>query len=90
MEKNILDRTLTLMEDVEEFTDLSGENKKDYVLTEMKDYIGYDLFIVYRNTIEIFIEMMINISRGDIKIQLNKTKRKCSKYCCRFKKINKP
>ena len=87
MKTNILDRTLTLMEDVEEFTDLSGQDKKDYVIESMKDYIGYDLFVLYRNTIEIFIEMMINISRGDIKIQLNKTKRKCSKYCCRFKKI---
>lgn len=75
------------MEDVEEFTDLCGEDKRDYVLTEMRDYIGYDLFVVYRNTIEIFIEMMVNISQGDIKIQLNKTKRKCGKYCCRFKKI---
>ena len=84
MEKNILDRTLTLMEDVEEFTDLCGEDKRDYVLTEMRDYVGYDLFVVYRNTIEIFIEMMVNISQGDIKLQLNK--RKCSKYCCPFKK----
>jgi hypothetical protein len=75
------------MEDVEEFTDLCGEDKRHYVLTEMRDYIGYDLFVVYRNTIEIFIEMMVNISQGDIKIQLNKTKRKCGKYCCRFKKI---
>jgi hypothetical protein len=74
------------MEDVEEFTDLSGEDKKDYVIESMKDYIGYDLFVVYRNTIEIFIEMMVNISRGNIQLQLNKTKRKCSKYC-RFKKI---
>ena len=83
METNILDRTLTLMENVEEFSsDLSGEDKKDYVLQEMKDYIGYDLFILYRNTIEIFIQMMIDISRGNIKLQLNKTRRKCSKYCC--------
>lgn len=87
METNILNRTLSLMENVEEFTNLSGEDKRDYVLTEMRDYIGYDLFVVYRNTIEIFIEMMVNISQGDIKIQLNKTKRKCGKYCCRFKKI---
>ena len=91
METNILDRTLSLMQEVEEFSsDLSGNDKRDYVLQEMRDYIGYDLFVVYRNTIEIFIEMMVNISRGEIKIQLNKTKRKCSKYCCRFKKINKP
>ena len=88
MEINVLDRTLTLMKDVEEFTDLSGEDKRDYVLEEMKDYIGYDLFIVYRNTIEIFIEMIVNISRGNIKLQLNK--RNCSRYFCRFKKINKP
>ena len=84
METNILNRTLSLMENVEEFTNLSGEDKRDYVLTEMRDYVGYDLFVVYRNTIEIFIQMMIDISRGNIKLQLNK--RKCSKYCCPFKK----
>ena len=77
------------MEEVEEFTDLSGDDKRDYVLETMKDYIGYDLFIFYRNTIQNFIEMIVNISRGNIKLQLNK--RKCSKYCCPFKKntINK-
>ena len=75
---NILSKVLFLMEIAEEMTELSGENKRDYVLMRMKETLK-ELFPSYEFEINTIIESVIFISKaGPLLInKQNKIKSSC-------------
>lgn len=79
-EDNIIDTILKLMEKVEDFIDMNGRQKKNYVLENLKSLIGADSFERYKYFISSFIDFAVSVSKGK-KINLNKTRTK-KKYCC--------
>jgi hypothetical protein len=92
-EDNIIDTILKLMEKVEDFIDMNGRQKKNYVLENLKSLIGADSFERYKYFISSFIDFAVSVSKGK-KINLNKTRRVAlgsyfphgreykKKYCC--------
>ncbi len=77
-ENNIIDLIIQLMEKVEEFIDMNGEEKKTHVMNSVKATIGIDAYKRYEYFIDSFIDFIISISKGK-KINLNKITKK---YCC--------
>ena len=75
---NILSKVLFLMEIAEEMTELSGEQKRSYVLMRMKESLK-ELFPSYEFEINTIIESVIFISKaGDLLInKQNKIKSSC-------------
>jgi len=77
-EDNIIDIILKLMEKVEDFIDMKGEEKKHFVLKSIRDKIGEESYKRYEYFIGSFIDFAVSISKGK-KINLNNIKKK---YCC--------
>ena len=77
-EDNIIDIILKLMEKVEDFIDMKGEEKKNFVLKSIRDKIGVESYKRYEYFIVSFIDFAVSISKGK-KINLNNIKKK---YCC--------
>jgi|SouAtlMetagenome_1021521.scaffolds.fasta_scaffold09097_4 hypothetical protein len=75
---NILSKVLFLMQIAEEMTELSGEQKRSYVLARMKKTLK-ELFPSYEFEINTIIESVIFISKaGDLLInKQNKIKSSC-------------
>lgn len=77
-EHNIIDIILKLMENVENFIDMNGQQKKHYVLNSVKSLLGDENYDRYKYFISSFIDFAVSVSRGK-KINLNNIKKK---YCC--------
>ncbi len=77
-ENNIIATILNLMEQVEGFIDKNGEEKKIYVMTNIKVIIGDGAYDRYKYFISSFIDFAVSVSKGK-KINLNNIKKK---YCC--------
>jgi hypothetical protein len=77
-EENIIDVILNLMEKVEDFVDMSGQKKKNYVLKSVRTLIGVEPYKRYEYFISSFIDFVVSVSKGK-KINLNNIKKK---YCC--------
>ena len=77
-EENIIDVILNLMEKVEDFVDMNGQQKKQYVLKSVRTLIGVEPYKRYEYFISSFIDFVVSVSKGK-KINLNNIKKK---YCC--------
>jgi hypothetical protein len=78
-EDNIIETVVKLMQQIDKIKDSNGEKKKLYVMSGTKLLIGDEMYQRYEYFISIFIDFTIKISKGDIKLDLNKIKQK---YCC--------
>ncbi len=78
-EENIIDIILNLMEKVEDFVDMNGQQKKHYVLSGLKLIIGPEPYDRYEYFISSFIDFAVSVSKGKKKVNLNNIKKK---YCC--------
>ena len=77
-EENIIDVIINLMEKVEDFVDMNGQQKKQYVLKSVRTLIGVEPYKRYEYFISSFIDFVVSVSKGK-KINLNNIKKK---YCC--------
>ena len=68
--KNILETTISLMELAENFQEVEGKERKDYVIHKMKRKLG-DLYPSYEHEIDTIIEAVIFITKLGRVIMLN-------------------
>lgn len=74
MERTLFSTIVKLMNDVDQFIDMEGKDKKKYVLSEVKKILTDEAYERYSLFIEITIDGIIDISRNNIKLYLNKRK----------------
>ena len=79
-EKSLIKTIVSLMEQVEDFVDMTGIEKKTYVLSQIKEILGQEVYVRYYYFINQFIDYTIELSRGAIKLNLNNNK--IRKFCC--------
>jgi len=77
-EDSIIDTIIKLMENVESFLDKNGQQKKHYVMSELRSMLGIEAYERYHYFISSFIDFAVGISKGK-KLNLNNIKKK---YCC--------
>ena len=77
----IIDLVVKLMTEVETFVDFKGEKKKEYVITQIKLALDITDYEMYEDIIELLIEFIIAISRGEYKLNLNNIKKITTKCC---------
>tara|TARA_R110000803_G_scaffold199093_5_gene263013 strand:+ start:661 stop:984 length:324 start_codon:yes stop_codon:yes gene_type:complete len=78
-ETNIIQTIIKLMEQVDDFVDMSGFEKKVHVLAGIKEILGEKIYRQYYYFISEFIDFTISISRNKLKLNLNKYKKH---FCC--------
>jgi len=76
---NIIENIIKLMEQAESVINLSGSEKKMYVLDTLKILIGEEMYDRYFYLITSFIDFTTEISKGR-KIDINNIKKKFN--CC--------
>ena len=77
----IIDLVVKLMTEVETFVDFKGEKKKEYVIAQIKLALYITDYEMYEDIIELLIEFIIAISRGEYKLNLNNIKKITTKCC---------
>jgi hypothetical protein len=77
----IIDLVVKLMTEVETFVDFKGEKKKEYVIAQIKLALDITDYEMYEDIIELLIEFIIAISRGEYKLNLNNIKKITTKCC---------
>ena len=60
---------------------MTGEQKQEFVMNLMQDVIPEDVFEQYEQLIILLITMLCKITKQDIKIAINKTKKCFLKIC---------
>jgi hypothetical protein len=74
-QKNLIGVIIKLMEQVEQFTDKTGIQKKHYVLESISTVLGDELFETSFMMIDLFIEYIIEISKSKSRrLKLNQKK----------------
>jgi len=79
-EDSIIQTIVGLMNKVENVLDMSGTDKKVYVLNEIKKILGFEVYERYSYFIITFIDFVVDVSKGKSGIEINKIKRKFK--CC--------
>jgi hypothetical protein len=79
-EDSIIQTIVELMNKVECVLDMSGTDKKVYVLNETRKLLGNEVYERYSYFIITFIDFVVDISKGKSNIEINKIKRKFN--CC--------
>ena len=79
-EDSIIQTIVELMNKVECVLDMSGADKKVYVLNEIKKILGFEAYERYSYFIITFIDFVVDVSKGKSGIEVNKIKRKFK--CC--------
>ena len=74
----IIDSVTILMTTVESFVEMSGEEKKKYVIEQMKVLLGQSEYELYAEIIENLIEFIIAISKNKYDLKLNKIAKCCT------------
>ena len=77
----IIDLVVKLMTEVETFVDFKGEKKKEYVIAQIKLALDITDYEMYEDIIELLIEFIIAISRGEYKLNINNIKKITTKCC---------
>ena len=77
---NISKSVLHLMNVIENKTDITGKEKYNNVLNDMKIILGDVLYFHYESMIEDIIEIFVSISKNEIVININKDVK--SNCCC--------
>jgi hypothetical protein len=78
-EKNIVETILQLMEKAEQFLDKTGIEKKKLVLSNLQSLMGIDIYNRYKHFISSIVEFVIELSKGNKKVNINNIKKK---FCC--------
>ena len=73
----IIDSVTILMTTVELFVEKSGEEKKQYVIEQMKILLGDSEYQLYAEIIENLIEFIVAISKNKYDLKLNKFTKCC-------------
>ena len=78
-----IEMLLDLMQCYELYQDLTGTEKNEHVLENLRLKLDPDTFERYEPIFELLIEFIIGLSKNEVKIALNKAK-KCKKVfsCC--------
>lgn len=79
-EDSIIKTIVELMNKVERVIDMSGIQKKNYVLNETKKLLGDEVYERYSYFIITFIDFVVDVSKGESGIEVNKIKKKFK--CC--------
>ena len=79
-EDSIIKTIVELMNKVENVLDMSGADKKVYVLNEIKKILGYEVYERYSYFIIEFIDFVVDVSKNKSGIEVNKIRRKFK--CC--------
>jgi hypothetical protein len=77
----IIDLVVKLMTEVESFVDFTGTKKKEYVITQIKKALDETEYEMYEDLIDMLIEFLIAMSRGEYKLNLNNVKKITTKCC---------
>ena len=73
----IIDIVVTLMHTVESFVEMSGEQKKGYVIEQMKVLLDEIEYQQYQEIISNLIEFLIAMSKNNYDLKLNKITKCC-------------
>ena len=71
-EFGIIDIVVTLMHTVESFVEMTGEQKKEYVIEQLKVLLDETEYKQYQEIISNLIEFLIAISKNNYDLKLNK------------------
>ena len=74
MEKTLFKTIVDTMNTVDTFVDMNGKEKKEYVIKEIKKILTDEAFERYSIFIDIIVDGLVDISKNNIKLYLNKRK----------------
>ena len=77
-EFGIIDIVVTLMHTVESFVEMSGEQKKQYVIDQLIILLGETDYQQHEEIISNLIEFLIAISKNNYDLKLNKITKCCT------------
>ena len=77
--KEIIGKILKLMHHIEQFSNYTGQQKREYVMRNMKEYLGDAQYIQAKLFLLIIIDVVIGFSKG-MTVDINKDK--VSRCCC--------
>ena len=77
-EFGIIDIVATLMNTVESFVEMSGEQKKQYVIDQLIILLGETDYQQHEEIISNLIEFLIAISKNNYDLKLNKITKCCT------------
>ena len=77
-EFGIIDIVVTLMHTVESFVEMSGEQKKQYVIDQLIILLGETDYQQYEEIISNLIEFLIAMSKNNYDLKLNKITKCCT------------
>jgi hypothetical protein len=75
---NVINNILSLMQAVEGFVDLKGDEKENYVLKQLNSNLGDESYERYKPIFPLIIEFIVLLSKRKIKLDINNIR----KYCC--------
>ena len=83
-EDSIIQTIVELMNKVECVLDMNGLEKKNYVLNETRKLLGLEVYERYSYFIITFIDFVVDVSKGNSGIEVNKYRIKIKKKfkCC--------
>ena len=77
-EFGIIDIVVTLMHTVESFVEMSGEQKKQYVIDQLIILLGETDYQQHEEIISNLIEFLIAMSKNNYDLKLNKITKCCT------------
>jgi len=80
-DENIIELILKLMKQAEDFVDKSGVQKKAMVMSNLKHLLGAEIYIANYGMIQTTIDFIINVARGDVKLDFKKIRNRFYKCC---------
>jgi len=78
-EKEIIDKILKLMQHIERFSNYTGQEKKAYVLRNMKQFLGEAEYEVAKMFLSMIVEVVIGFSHG---LSVDVNREKIDRCCC--------
>ena len=78
-EKEILNKIIKLMQHIERFSNYTGQQKREYVLRNLREFLGEAEFEAAKMFLSMIIEVIIGFSRG-LTIDINREK--IDRCCC--------
>ena len=87
MSRTIFDDIIVYMNKAETLNDMSGQQRREYVLNRMRNKLGKERYIVHHGTIESIIEGVIDIKSHPSMIAVNHHRRRFHSVRKTFGKI---
>lgn len=76
-DNNIMETMVAYMHKAETYSNYDGTSKKKFVLDNIKLILDRETFDRYSPLLELVIDLIISISRNDIKLYLQSSKKFC-------------